>query len=420
MTSLVSSTQTLKKDEDAENHNSSIFYKCGGRNVSDEEIVKTIQDANTAEELINAFKNSAAHPQLTKSKLLQAAKDKKSKVSCEIWTKDVAKIFGSALKSAKISESLTDRFVEVFHPQWKRWRCAKVLSRIKSIRKVETSTQNGDAGNNDKKLKLKNEKVEQNVDTSVSKTDTCKKNNDDKGDLKSAIKSKKSTHGEQARAAEVVESLEVQFFDGDSIYKVYANDTKELPYNSLPMLLAASEGNIIRLVALINNNSDNVILIRTGCSLLISLTVGNNSSIDRNVDRNQLLHETNCIEVACSLLADRKQFTEDGDTVESVLRVLLNLACSEYNIPRMCAANGIEMIISSMEIFPSHSGVQYAASKTIHNMAIENAEIANKSRTLGVEKLIHTAMKRFSSYDALQSWGTNTLNVVKRYATIKI
>ena len=82
--------------------------------------------------------------------------------------------------------------------------------------------------------------------------------------------------------------------------------------------------------------------------MLISLTVGKGGSINSDVDRNQMLSETNCIEVACSLLADRKQFTEDGDTVESVLRVLLNLACSEYNIPRMCAANGIEMIISSM------------------------------------------------------------------------
>ena len=82
----------------------------------------------------------------------------------------------------------------------------------------------------------------------------------------------------------------------------------------------ASEENFVRLVALIKNNTNDVLLIRTGCSLLISLTVGKSSD--------QMLSETNCIEVACSLLAQRKQFVDDGDTVESVLRVLLNLACT--------------------------------------------------------------------------------------------
>ena len=456
MTSLVSNL-TLNKDANAENHNSSIFYKCGDTNnvkVTDGDIINSIKNANTAEELIEVFKNSAAHPQLTKSKLLHAAKEKKSKVTSEIWTKGVAKLFGSALKAAKISESLTDRFVEVFHPEWLRWRCAKVLSRINSIRKVENNKKtddnsmeidtdddnnnnNNDSINNNNNNNNNNDVITNNanpinglVESLSSMTTTTTSSDGASGqqqadqmgndNVEKGEDQTNSVKQETTTKQELVESLEVQFFDGDTIYKVYANDTKELPYNSLPMLLAASEGNIARLVALIENNSTNVILIRTGCSLLISLTVGKGGSINSDVDRNQMLSETNCIEVACSLLAQRKQFVDDGDTVESVLRVLLNLACNEYNIPRMCEANGVELIIQSMEIFPQHSGVQYAASKTIHNMAIDNVEIANKSRTLGIEALINQAIKRFKDYTALKDWGESSINVIKRFATITI
>ena len=43
------------------NHNSSIFYKCGDTNnvkVTDGDIINSIKNANTAEELIEVFKNS--------------------------------------------------------------------------------------------------------------------------------------------------------------------------------------------------------------------------------------------------------------------------------------------------------------------------------------------------------------------------
>jgi hypothetical protein len=83
-------------------------------------------------------------------------------------------------------------------------------------------------------------------------------------------------------------------------------------------------------------------------------------------------------------------------------------------------ANGVELIVSAMESFENHSGVQYAGAKTVHNMAIDNAEVANKCRTLGIEKLISNAMARFTAYKALQHWGDMSLNVVRRFATIKI
>lgn len=402
MASLASSTKTLAKDAEAENHNSSIFFGKGSDNLTDEEIINNIQVADTEAKLVNAFKRVFLQPQLTKAALLQVAKEKKKEVSGDVWTKNVAKVFGSALKAAKISESLTDRFVEVFHPEWKRWRCAKVLSRINSIRKK------GDSSDTDSS----NEKEKQDNRKKAQACDDCAPN--------VSMSTGNSEDARNGKTAEVVESLEVQFFDGDKVYKVYSNDTKDLPYTALPMLMAASEGNITRLVALIENSSDNVILIRTGCSLLISLTVGNSSRIDSHVDRNRMLSETNCIEVACTLLADRKQHTDDGDTVESVLRVLLNLACSEYNIPRICMANGVELIVSAMETFENHSGVQYAGAKTVHNMAIDNAEVANKCRTLGIEQLISNAMSRFTTYKALQHWGDMSLNVVRRFATIVI
>ena len=47
MTSLVS-TETLNKDANAENHNSSIFYKCGDSNnvkLTDDDIINSIKNA---------------------------------------------------------------------------------------------------------------------------------------------------------------------------------------------------------------------------------------------------------------------------------------------------------------------------------------------------------------------------------------
>ena len=56
MASLASSNETLTKDAEAENHNSSIFFGKDNDNLTDEEIVNNIQVADTEEKLVNAFK----------------------------------------------------------------------------------------------------------------------------------------------------------------------------------------------------------------------------------------------------------------------------------------------------------------------------------------------------------------------------
>ena len=91
MASLASSNETLTKDAEAENHNSSIFFGKDNDNLTDEEIVNNIQVADTEEKLVNAFKSVFLKPQLTKAALLQVAKEKKRQVSSDVWTKMLQK-----------------------------------------------------------------------------------------------------------------------------------------------------------------------------------------------------------------------------------------------------------------------------------------------------------------------------------------
>ena len=80
MASLASSNETLTKDAEAENHNSSIFFGKDNDNLTDEEIVNNIQVADTEEKLVNTIKSVFLKPQLTKAALLQVAKEKKRKL----------------------------------------------------------------------------------------------------------------------------------------------------------------------------------------------------------------------------------------------------------------------------------------------------------------------------------------------------
>ena len=80
MASLASSNETLTKDAEAENHNSSIFFGKGSDSLTDEEIINNIRIADTEDKLVNAFKSVFLKPQLTKAALLHVAKEKRVKL----------------------------------------------------------------------------------------------------------------------------------------------------------------------------------------------------------------------------------------------------------------------------------------------------------------------------------------------------
>ena len=203
----------------------------------------------------------------------------------------------------------------------------------------------------------------------------------------------------------VDEAIEVQFFDDEKKFQVVSEKTKLLPFISIPMLRAAEERNIPRLVALLKTDRRSVHIIRTGCSLLISLTVG-------STHRTQELYGTDCVEVCCSMLEERLENLEDGDTVESLLRVLLNLACDEEIIPRIDSSDGIEKIILCLDRFPQHGGVQYAGAKTLHNIALDNPALAKKAKDLRAIELISLAQSTFPNYAALLDWGEKSKEVI--------
>ena len=93
----------------------------------------TIASATTADQLVTRFKQLAVHPVHRPKDLLVKARQRRSSPSIStdpgesVWTKPVAKAFGSALKAAKHLASVQPRFVEALHPRWNRWRCACIL-----------------------------------------------------------------------------------------------------------------------------------------------------------------------------------------------------------------------------------------------------------------------------------------------------
>jgi hypothetical protein len=332
--------EDLDHTEGPPKNNSSIFYKYEDIGAEEERFIALLSAVDTKEKLIDMFKQYTVHPRLPRARLLQCAKAKKEAVKeSGLWDAGVAKQFGQALKASRANEQKAGKYIEAFHPEWARWRCAVITE---------------------------------------------------------------GTIGDE----EVI----AQFFDTEKTYVIKAEKLKKLPFMSIPMLQAAESCNIPRLVSLLQTDRKSVHIIRTGCSLLISLTVGRH---ERSVELNQ----TDCVALFCSLIEERKHNSDDGDTMESLLRVLLNLACTEENIPRIDEHSGIDLIVSAMRLFPSHSGVQYAGAKTLHNIALENRAISSRINSLGAIEIITTAMERFSRYDNLQEWAEKSISVIREFAS---
>ena len=76
--------------------------------------------------LTDMFKRLAVHPVETPRDLLARGRRTREMVP-DAWTREVARSFGQALKSAKHNEAMAPAYVEALHPRWNRWRCAKIL-----------------------------------------------------------------------------------------------------------------------------------------------------------------------------------------------------------------------------------------------------------------------------------------------------
>ncbi len=89
--------------------------------------------------LVDAFKRVAVHPVETPRDLLARGRRTREMLP-DAWTREVARSFGQALKSAKHNEAMAPAYVEALHPRWNRWRCAKILLEGQGKQTYPTST----------------------------------------------------------------------------------------------------------------------------------------------------------------------------------------------------------------------------------------------------------------------------------------
>ena len=119
--------EDLDHTEGPPKNNSSIFYKYEDIGAEEERFIALLSAVDMKEKLIDMFKQYTVHPRLPRARLLQCAKAKKEAVKeSGLWDAGVAKQFGQALKASRANEQKAGKYIEAFHPEWARWRCAVI------------------------------------------------------------------------------------------------------------------------------------------------------------------------------------------------------------------------------------------------------------------------------------------------------
>ena len=124
--------------------------------------------------------------------------------------------------------------------------------------------------------------------------------------------------------------------------------------------------------------------LRIGCSLIISMTVGNTAAREE-------LCSIGCAQIMLENMKKELQKNQQGsalmtmshvaqamdqtaDMMEQLTRVCMNLVCSDTGIDDFARHGGISLLLKAiLETHPAlrlHDGFVYATIKTLHNVAI--------------------------------------------------
>ena len=262
----------------------------------------------------------------------------------------MAQVFGLALKAAKSADVQRTRFVDVLHPTWKRWRCAKLVG--------------------------------------------------------------VSSHLEQSFACSV------RFFDSMQVFDVPLKEVRRLSFATYSLLQAAEARDGAQLVRAMFATVDVVDCVRTSCTLLISLTVGN-VNFRREIGSADLIFlllsmvHPGPLAKPIGIAAPSATLPEmDAELVEHAVRVLMNLACEDENVHMMVSHGAIETLAKAMRRDPSARGVQYASMKTLHNIAVDNPSYRERMREQQIVELIVNAKSQFVDDERLQEWASNSVTAI--------
>jgi hypothetical protein len=320
------------------------------------------------------FRKMALHPVYHAPEVLRfaQARSKESR-----WTRSVARAFGAALKASKHCDLLQPIFVEAIHPKWKRWRCAKIILSSEDIvtcpHPATLNIENNDPANLtvDQSASIIKQLTEQATFHGTPGTDTAAAQNalaqlvcsNGDGGLTTTtytitpngpiatMLTNASTLTTPPNAPTTITpittttnpiQLDLLFYDGEHHARVSTTDMRPIPFSSVPLLDASDHSNYLRLLELIRgsvlfNSSETL---RIGCSLIISQTVG-------DTDAREKLCEIGCASVVVAAMQNVKHIG-NGDLMESLSRVCMNLACSDQGITDFAAKGGIELSLKLM------------------------------------------------------------------------
>ena len=299
-----------------------------------------------------------------------------------IWSKNVARSFGSALKASKHMGQIEHCFVEALHPRWNRWRCACVLVRDQNTGAFDEGV-SVDASSTGK------------ANTLIADGEWLWRSfTEGTGLIPATPLSAKIIRGNES-----LESLDLLFYDGEVHRNVPKEDCKPMKFETVSLMEAANNSNYLRLVQLIRAGVLIPEVLRIGCSLVISVTVGNS-----------YISETLCsfglVEVITRALQVDDHISDGGFLMEQLARVLMNLACCDAGVVLMGQVETIERIIEcvKMPILEQHCGFMYSCVKVMHNLCI--GQDMNRLRFLQADMLtvIDLTKQRFPGNEALETW----------------
>ena len=348
---------------------------------------------DACETLTRMWKNLALHPIKPPDEILRFAKALKTADKTR-WTRSVARAFGPALKASKRCNLLYHCYVEALHPRWSRWRCAKVVLTTENVihclgishelAGIDPNTLKPSQSAQIFKRLAEESFIKQGNNTSTEATDA----ND--------------THSCPIK-------LDLLFYDGELHKKVDAADMRSVNFASIPLLEASDTFNHLRLLQLIRNSTTlrSSETLRLGCSLVISQTVGNTNS-------REALCCIGCARVIVDAMHDRRHAL-DGDLMESLSRVCMNLVCSDHGIDDFVDAGGITQLLRLMKEelhLRRHSGFIYSSLKTLHNIAIEHDQHRRTMLLHGVMDIIKLAKTDHPDVKNLQSWSVRATRAI--------
>ena len=360
---------------------------------------------DSVENLTSMWKNMALHPIHPPSDMVNFARIRKES-NKERWTRAVARSFGPALKAAKHCSLLQSCFVEAVHPRWKRLRCARIVLTQEDISMALPV--GDDLRSVDPKMLTPSQAapIYEKISESIRGVGGEESKRGEEGGGGGGEEGGEGEHDKHTR------HLDLQFYDGEFHAQVDIKDMTQVPFSSVALLEAANGSNYLRLLQLMRGAAKLLSpdSLRIGCSLIISQTVGNTEAREK-------LCAIGCASVIVTTMHNQRYWS-NGNLMESLARVCMNLACSDLGINDFVKNDGIQLflnLIKQVACLRNHSGYVYAALKTLHNVAILHDHHRRTMIRCGVMDIITNAESNHSDVSNLVVWCRRAREAIRRF-----